>query len=173
MPQVEYIKDLYENEGMSLRGIARQTKHHFTTVQKYAYQTDWNQAEPPRTRQREFPVVQEFIPTINGWLEQDEKEPRKQRHTIMKVFHRLRDECGYKGSYNSVKRYYNHKKAEMKKYSESYLPLAHPAGHAQVDFGKFKYYDAFDRACEGYALIVSFPHSNAGWMQVFQSENQE
>jgi len=173
MPQAKYIKDLYENEGMSLRGIARQTKHHFTTVQKYAYQTDWNQSQQPQTQQREFPSVQEHISTIDKWLEQDEKEPRKQRHTIMKVFHRLQDECGYNGSYNSVKRYYNYKKAEMKKYSESYLPLAHPAGHVQVDFGKFKYYDALERAFDGYALIVSFPHSNAGWMQVFPSENQE
>jgi protein-tyrosine-phosphatase len=76
MPQVEYIKDLYENEGKSLREIARQTTHHFDTVRKYAYQTDWNKSDPPQTRQREFPTVQDFIATINEWLEQDEKEPR-------------------------------------------------------------------------------------------------
>ena len=173
MPQVEYIKDLYENEGMSLRGIAKQTKHHFKTVQKYAYQNDWNESKEPQAKQKGFPLLEGFIPTINEWLEQDQKEPRKQRHTIMKVFHRLRDEYGYEGSYNSVKRYYNHKKAELKKYSESYLPLAHPVGHSQVDFGKFKYYDMLGAACDGYALIVCFPYSNAGWMQVFPSENQE
>ena len=172
MPQVEYIKDLYENERMSLRSIARRTKHHFTTVQKYAYQTNWNQSVQ-QMRQREFPVVQDFIPIIDEWLEQDEKEPRKQRHTITKVFNRLRDEHGYEGSYNSVKRYYNYKKEEMKKYRESYLPLAHPAGHAQVDFGAFKYYDGLEIGHEGHALVVSFPHSNTGWMQVFPSENQE
>ena len=172
MPHVEYIKDLYEKEGKSLREIARQTNHHFETVRKYAYRTDWNQPEPSRNPQR-FDTVRDFIPIINEWLEQDAKEPRKQRHTITKVFHRLREEYGYTGSYSSVKRYYNHKKAEMKKYRESYLPLAHPTGHAQVDFGKFKYYDALERSRDGHALIVSFPYSNTGWMQVFQSENQE
>jgi hypothetical protein len=61
----------------------------------------------------------------------------------------------------------------MQKYKESFLPLDHPPGNAQVDFGAFKYYDALDIPHKGYALIVSFPYSNAGWIQAFQSENQE
>jgi len=67
----------------------------------------------------------------------------------------------------------NRKREEMKKYREVFLTLAQPPGHAQVDFGKFKYYDGAGIGKEGYALIVSFLHSNAGWTQVFQSENQE
>jgi transposase len=173
MPQVEYIRDLYENEEMSLREIARQTKHHFVTVQKYAYRANWNQQGEPQTRQRDFPVMQEYISIVDEWLEQDEREPRKQRHTITKVYNRLKKEHSYTGSYNSVKRYYNYKKAEMKKYKESFLPLAHPPGSVQVDFGDFKYYDALERNREGHALIVSFPNSNVGWMQVFPAENQE
>ena len=173
MSKVENIKDLYENDELSLREIARRTKHHFTTVQKYAYQTKWDESGGPEIRQREFPVMREYIGVVDEWLEQDEKEPRKQRHTIMKVYDRLQKEHGYKGSYNSVKRYYNYKKAEMKKHQESFLPLAHPPGYAQVDFGDFKYYDASGISCEGHALVVSFPQSNTGWMQVFPSENQE
>jgi len=92
----------------------------------------------------------------------------------MRVYHRLQDECGYIGSYNSVKRYYNYKKEQMKQYRESFLPLAHPPGHAQIDFGDFKYYDALGIGHDnGHALIVSFPYANTGWMQVFPSENQE
>ena len=37
MAQQQYIKDLYENEEVSLREIARRTKVSFQTVQKYAY----------------------------------------------------------------------------------------------------------------------------------------
>jgi transposase len=163
---------LYENEGKSLREISRQTKLHFNTVRKYAYQTNWNQSgEQPR--QREFPVMKAYLAIVDGWLEADEREPRKQRHTIIKVYKRLQKECGYGGSYNSVKRYYNYKKAEMNKSKESYLPLSRPPGNAQVDFGAFKYYDAHGKNCEGHALIMSFPQSNTGWMQVFPSENQE
>ncbi|MDR1541458.1 MAG: hypothetical protein LBU32_26390 [Clostridiales bacterium] len=41
MPQKQYIKDLYEIEGNSLREIARITGQDFRTAQKYAYQEDW------------------------------------------------------------------------------------------------------------------------------------
>ena len=47
MAQVEYIKDLYENGGVSLREISRRTGHSFETVQKYAYKTDWNDDSLP------------------------------------------------------------------------------------------------------------------------------
>lgn len=173
MAEIEYIKDLYENEGLSLREIARRTKKDFRTVQKYAYQNNWNPAVEPRMKPEDYPVLGEHIPTINEWLENDEREPRKQRHTISRVFKRLQKEQGYQGSYSSVKRYVNRKKAEIKKRKESFLPLAHPPGYAQVDFGDFKYYDAFGREREGHALVVTFPQSNTGWMQVFPSENQE
>jgi transposase len=173
MPQVEYIRDLYENEGKSLRAIARETHKDFRTVQKYAYRDNWNPPVQPKMLPEEYPVLGEYIPTINDWLEQDEKEPRKQRHTATRVYKRLQKEYGYKGSYATVKRYYNRKKDEMKKRKEGFLPLAHPPGYAQVDFGDFKYYDAQGKDCEGHALIMSFPHSNSGWMQVFPSENQE
>jgi transposase len=173
MTQVEYIKDLYEIEGLSLREIARRTRKDFRTVKKYAYQNDWNPPVKLRTEPEAYPVMGEYIPTVNEWLELDEREPRKQRHTVRRIYDRLRDEHGYQGSYGSVKRYVGIKKAEMKKYKESFLPLAHPPGHAQVDFGKFKYYDGLETARNGYALIVSFVYSNSGWMQVFQSENQE
>jgi transposase len=173
MSQVEYIRDLYENEGMSLREIARQTHKDFRTVKKYAYRDDWNPAVKLKTEPEAFPVMGAYIPFVNEILKQDEREPRKQRHTARRIYDRLRKEEGYTGSYGSVKRYVSIKKEEMKKYRESFLPLAHPPGHAQVDFGEFKYYDADEAAHKGYALIVSFPHANTGWMQVFQSQNQE
>lgn len=173
MAQAQYIKDLYENEGLSLRQIAERTQHHFDTVRKYAYQDDWNQPTTPTAPQREFLAMGDYTKIVDGWLEQDEREPRKQRHTITKVFKRLQNECSYTGSYNSVKRYYHYKKESMKQFRESYVPLAHPAGHAQVDFGDFKYYDELGAGHTGHALIVAFPHANTGWMQVFPSENQE
>jgi len=173
MPQVENIRDLYENEGLSLREIARRTHKDFRTVRKYAYQDNWSPPVTLKTGPEAFPVMGEYIPFVDEILAQDEREPRKQRHTVRRIYDRLRKEKGYKGSHGSVKRYVAVKKAEMQKYRESFLPLAHPPGHAQVDFGKFKYYDVLGEACKGYALIVSFPYSNTGWMQVFPSENQE
>ena len=173
MAQVEYIKHLYENEGKSLREIAKTLHMNFRTVQKYAYRNDWNPPVKLNTNPVDYPVLGGYIPIIDEWLEQDEREPRKQQHTITRVFKRLQKEHKFEGSYGAVRQYVNRKKDQMRKYKESFLPLAHPPGSAQVDFGKFKYYDALERGCKGYALIVSFPNSNAGWMQVFQAENQE
>ena len=173
MAQIEYIKDMYEKEGLSLREIARQTKKDFRTVQKYAYQNNWNPTVKPKMEPEAYPVLGKYIATINEWLESDEGEPRKQRHTISRVYQRLKKEHGYRGSYSSIKRYVNRKKEEFRKRRESYLPLAHPPGNAQADFGAFKYYDGYGREGKGYALVVAFPHSNTGWMQVFPSENQE
>lgn len=173
MAQIANIKDLYEKEGMSLREIAKLTGKDFRTVQKYAYQEDWSPAVKVNLEPEKFPILGEYIPTIDAWLEQDVREPRKQRHTIKRVYERLRDECGYGGSYPSVKRYVNRKREFLRKEREGFLPLAHPPGWAQVDFGKFKYYDAVGINRTGWALIVSFPNSNAGWMQAFRSQNQE
>jgi transposase len=110
---------------------------------------------------------------IDKWLEQDLVEPRKQRHTMTRIYRRLQKEHSYTGSYPTVKRYVVRKRDLMNRSKEGFLPLAHPKGHAQVDFGKFKYYDGADQSSHGYALTLSFPNSNTGWTQVFQSENQE
>jgi len=173
MPQVEYIKDLYENEGKSLREIARITEKDFRTVQKYAYRNNWSPPLEAELNPEDFPVLGSYIPVISEWLEHDGREPRKQRHTVKRMYDRLQKEYGFTGSYSSLRRYVKRKKEQMKKYRESFLPLAHPPGNAQVDFGEFKYYNALEQPQKGHALIVSFPHSNTGWMQVFPSENQE
>jgi transposase len=173
MTHIEYIKDLYEKEGLSLREIARMTKRDFRTVQKYAYRENWNPPVEIKLEAEDYPVLGPHIETINQWLEQDKSEPRKQRHTIQRIYDRLRKEHSYEGSYSTVKRYVARKKAKDKKISEGYLPIAQPPGHAQVDFGEFKYYNGLGEACTGHELVVTFPYSNAGWMQVFPSENQE
>lgn len=98
MAQVNHIKDLYENEDLSLREISRKTGHSFKTVQKYAYQLDWSEDNLPDTEPTSYPVLGDFIPMIDEWLETDRKIPRKQRHTVWRIFCRLRDEHGFGGS---------------------------------------------------------------------------
>lgn len=173
MAKIAYIKDLYENEGKSLRGIAEEVKVNFRTAKKYALQEDWNQSEESQFKAENYPILGEYIAVINEWLENDEREPRKQRHTVKRIYDRLCKEKGYTGSYPTVRRYVSQKKEQMRKYKESFLPLKHPLASVQVDFGKFKYYDISGDERKGFALIISFPNSNAGWMQVFKSENQE
>ena len=60
--------------------------------------------------------------------------PRKQRHTAHRIFERLlRDEHGFTGGYTIVKDYV---RSQRKSVREAFVPLHHPPGHAQVDFGE-------------------------------------
>jgi len=141
MAEIDYIRHLYETEGKSLREIAKMVGKNFRTVQKYAYMNNFNPKVEPNVKQECYPVLGAHIPTINEWLELDMTEPRKQRHTAKKIHERLVKEKKYQGSYSSVKRYLAKKKFLLNQAREGYLPLASPPGHAQVDFGHFKYYD--------------------------------
>ena len=95
MAQIHYIKDLYENEDLSLREIARRTQHSFSTVQKYAYQEDWSEDTLPNVAPEDYPILEAYIPYINEWMEADRKVPRKQRHTARRIYDRLCTENGY------------------------------------------------------------------------------
>lgn len=171
--QVNTIKDLYENEELSLREIARRTKLSFQTVQKYAYMEDWSEEKLPDLQAAHYPNLKDFIPIIDDWMEADRKVPRKQRHTAMRIYHRLQEELGYRGSYSSVKRYVSKKKLMMKLVTEGCLPLAQPKGQGQVDFGEGLYYDGQGQEHKGWALTVSFPQSNKGYTQLYPAQNQE
>ncbi len=65
MAQIKYIKDLYENEEVSLREISRRTGHSFETVKKYAYQADWSDDSLPDIEPQNYPVLGKYIPTID------------------------------------------------------------------------------------------------------------
>ena len=138
MAQKEYIKHLYEVEDKSVLEIANATGFNYRTVRKYAYQEDWSNDDLPNIEPTSYPVLESYIPTIDAWLEADRKIPRKQRHTVKRIYDRLRDECGFPGSYSSVKKYVRKKKFVMKAATEGYLPLAHPDGCGQVVFIEFK-----------------------------------
>ena len=57
----------------------------------------------------------------------------KQRHTAKRIFERLRDEHAFAGGYTVVK---DHVRLCRARGRETFVPLAHPPGHAQVDFGE-------------------------------------
>ena len=95
MAEIQYIKHLYENEEKSLRQIAQITNTDFRTVQKYAHQSNWSLDKLPNMNPETYPAMGSYIRVVDEWLEQDQREPRKQRHTIKRVYERLRDEHAY------------------------------------------------------------------------------
>lgn len=174
MAQVEYIKDLYENQGLSLREISRRLNISFRTVQKYAQRLDWSKTRHTKASPEQYPILAEYIGYIEDILETDQKLPRKQRHTAKRIYDRLCAEQGFTGSYSSVRRYVSKRKGELHtERNAGYLPLEHPMGHAQVDFGEFLYHDTEGKDKKGYALTMVFPYSNKGYNLAFPSQNQE
>ena len=58
---------------------------------------------------------------------------RKQRHTAKRIHDQLRDEYGFDGRYTIVKDYVREHRRRTR---EMFVPLSHPPGHAQCDFGE-------------------------------------
>ena len=83
--------------------------------------------EPPgyrRQKEREKPVLGPFIPLIREILEADKKSPKKQRHTVKRIFERLREQ-GYTGGITVVGEEVRHIKQRS---AEVFMPLAHQWG---------------------------------------------
>jgi transposase len=117
-------------EGLSKRQACRAYGLHWRTLTKIL-----EHSEPPGYRQarpRPKRKLEPFLPIIHEMLEQDRKAPRKQRHTAKRIFDRLRAEHGYDGGYTIVK---DAVRAWRNQSAEVYMPLVHPPGEAQVDFG--------------------------------------
>ena len=118
-------------EGMSQREAARHYNISRDSVRKIlAF------SAPPgdlRTAPVKRPKLDGFTDIIDGWLEDDRGVHRKQRHTAKKVFERLRDEHGFTGGYTIIKDYMRERERHGR---EMFVPLAHPPGHAQADFGE-------------------------------------
>ena len=74
-----------------------------------------------------------FTGVIDAIPKSDEDKPRKQRHTAKRIFERIQEEHGYSGGYTIVKGYVREKRL---RYLEIFVPLSHPPGHGQTDFGK-------------------------------------
>lgn len=132
MEEYERIRRLVKVEGQSIRKAADELGHSRKTIRKAL-----EHAQPPGYRRKQsvrHPVIDEVRPIIDAWLEEDRRRPRKQRHTAQRIFERLRDEYGFKGSSSAVRRYVASRKATQ---GEVYFPLAFdPGEEAQVDWGE-------------------------------------
>ena len=118
-------------DGMSKRAAAAHFNISRDTVEKaLAFSV------PPgyrRTAPIKRPKLDGFTEIINAWLDGDKTVHRKQRHTAKRIFDRLRDEHGFTGGYTIIKDYVRER---QRRGQEMFVPLAHPPGHAQADFGE-------------------------------------
>ena len=118
-------------EGMSAREAARVFGLHRDTVHKML-----KYSVPPGYRRERAPSRPKLDPykgVIDQILEVDQGLPKKQRYTAERIYERLRDEQGFPGKYTIVKDYVRERRRRTR---EMFVPLSHPPGHAQCDFGE-------------------------------------
>ena len=95
--------------------------------------------------------------------------PRKQRHTAKRVFDRLRDECGFTGGYTIIKDYMREREQRRQ---EVFVPLSHPPGHAQADFGEaMVVIGGVER--KAHFFVLDLPHSDACYVRAYPAAVSE
>lgn len=163
----ESIRKAYYNEGKSQRQIAKDLGHSRKTVKK-AIRYSTPPGYGPRRQQSE-PVIGEFTSIIDNWLEEDKRHPRKQRHTMQRIYQRLKDEHGYTGSYVTVTRYVKKVRPESK---EVYAPLSFDRGEeGQVDWGQAKV-TLNGRQTTVHLFCMRSCYSGASFVRAYEREDQ-
>jgi transposase len=167
MSQINNIRELAKS-GDRNSEIVKITGADVKTIKKYIAIEDFSPAVPAST---EHPSkLDPYKHMVRKWIQEDKKNWHKQRHTANRVHARLLAETDFNGSYNIVQRYV--KTLRDERVDKATLELVWEAGTAQSDFGEADFFEAGVRTRNKY-LVLSFPHSNDSFTQVFPGENAE
>lgn len=154
-------------EGISERAAADRFGINARTVSKML-----KFSAPPgyvRTKAPFRPKLDAFTGVIDAILAGDKDRPKKQRHTSKRIFERLRDEHGFTGRITIVKDYVA---GWRRRTQEVFVPLVHPPGHAQADFG-----EAIGMIggieCKIHFFAMDLPHSDAIFVAAYPAETTE
>jgi transposase len=155
-------------DGMSIRAIARTFGHSRRKVRQILGEP---QPKPyTRSKSPPAPILGAFHGLIDAILEADEDAPRKQRHTAMQLFRRLRDEHGYPGGYDQVRRYSGRQRQDHR---ETFIPLAHdPGQRLEADFGHI-HVDFPEGRRLVPVLIAAWAYSNYPFAKAMPTERTE
>lgn len=172
MTEIADLRKMYFEDGDNISQIHKKTGIDRKTIRKFINKKDWN--DPVQVHIERESKLDKFKLEIDQWLEADKEMRKKQRHTAKRVYVRLKDKYNDKFdcSYRTVAKYVAEKKKCLYENKQSFLPLEHKPGEAQIDFGKAEFVEN-GRNYYGSYLNVSFPYSNAGFLQLFKGENFE
>jgi len=155
------VDKMSEREAARQFGLARETVR---KMLRYAVPPGYRRQQPVRR-----PKLGAWIGIIDQILEQDKAEGKKQRHTAKRIFERLRDEHSYTGGYTIVKDYVRLRKLSQR---EMFVPLEHPPGDAQADFGEAMVVIAGVERKAHY-LVMDLPQSDDCFVMAFPAETTE
>jgi transposase len=147
--------------------VSREFNLHRSTVKKmleHSAPPGYQRQQPPRR-----PKLDPYTGIIDQILQSDQSRLKKQRHTAKRIFQRLKEEHGFSGQYTIVKDYVRQHKLSSR---EMFVPLIHPPGQAQADFGEAQVIiDGVLR--KAHYLVVDLPYSDAYYVQAYPAETTE
>ena len=161
------VRHAVQIQGMSRRAAAERFGIDPRTVAKmlkFSVPPGYVRTKPPFR-----PKLDAFTGVIDAILAADKDRPKKQRHTSKRIFERLRDEHGFTGGITIVKDYIA---GWRQRSQEMFVPLAHPPGHAQADFGEAlaKIGGTLRKI---HFLAIHLPHSDAIFVVAYPAETTE
>ena len=115
------------------------------------------------------PKIEPFTGVIDAILESDRRVPRKQRHTVKRIFERLRDEYGFEGQHTIVKDYVGE---HRRRAGEMFVPLAHDPCQAQCDFGEAMAIISGEER-KIHCFVLDLPHSDGCFVKAYPGETTE
>jgi transposase len=159
------VRRAVQVDGMSIREAARQFGLSRKSIRKMM------QFSLPPGYQRKKPVARPKLGPWLGIIDQilvdDQSQPKKQRHTAKRIFDRLKAEHAFGGGYTIIKDYVRQARLTHK---EVFVPLAHPPGDAQADFGEAlvviagveqkAHFQCFDLPQSDDCFVIAFPAEN-------------
>ncbi len=159
------VRRAVQVDGMSIRQAAREFGLSRKSIRKML------QFSLPPGYERKKPVARPKLGPWLGIIDQilvdDQSQPKKQRHTAKRIFDRLRAEHTFGGGYTIVKDYVRQARLRHK---EVFVPLAHPPGEAQADFGEAlvliagleqkAHFQCFDLPQSDDCFVIAFPAEN-------------
>ena len=156
-----HVDGLSQREAASRFGIARET---VKKMLRHSAPPGYQRRQPPKR-----PKLDPFTDIIDRILEEDRSVHRKQRHTVKRIFERLCEEHGFTGGYTIVKDYVRERRHGQR---EMFVPLTHPPGHAQADFGEA---DVFIAGIEyrAHFFVMTLPHSDACFVSAYPAATTE
>ena len=155
------VDRMSEREAARQFGLARETVR---KMLQYSVPPGYRRQQPVRR-----PKLDAWLGIIDQILEQDKAQGKKQRHTAKRIFERLRDEHAFTGGYTIVKDYVRLRKLSQR---EMFVPLKHPPGDAQADFGEAAVViSGVER--KAHYFVMDLPQSDDCFVMAFPAETTE
>ncbi len=167
----EQIRRDARREGLSVRALAQRYNVHRRTVRQALAAA----LPPPRkAATRPAPVLGPWQAIITGWVEADQRAPRKQRHTARRIWQRLRDEHGATVAEPTVRAFVGRVRASLRdRIADVTIPQTHlPGAEAECDFGECAI-DLDGVRTRVYLFVLRLSASGRAFHRIYATQAQE